>query len=215
MLKFYDVNYDQSVNLLFNDLYKLRKKTFKDRLKWNVDCSEELEIDQYDNHNTRYIFGTYNEQIVCSIRFIGLNLPNMITHTFREQFADVTLPADKLESSRFFVDKNRSRNLLGTQFPLTLIFFIAIVNYVRQVKQQGFYTIVSHPMTKIIQRSGWKLKQISTANLSEKEKIYLLYLPTDDETLYQLTDQVVKHDQLTVKELTTWPMNLMINPSQI
>ncbi|WP_042836014.1 acyl-homoserine-lactone synthase, partial [Yersinia pestis] len=47
MLEIFDVRYDELTDIRSEDLYKLRKKTFKDRLNWEVNCSNGMEFDEY------------------------------------------------------------------------------------------------------------------------------------------------------------------------
>ncbi|WP_025475170.1 acyl-homoserine-lactone synthase, partial [Yersinia pestis] len=120
MLEIFDVRYDELTDIRSEDLYKLRKKTFKDRLNWEVNCSNGMEFDEYDNSDTRYLLGIYQGQLICSVRFIELHLPNMITHTFNALFDDVALPKrGYIESSRFFVDKTRAKLLFGNHYPIS------------------------------------------------------------------------------------------------
>lgn len=86
MLELFDVSYEELNGVRSDELYRLRKKTFSDRLGWDVVCNKDMEFDEFDNPNTRYILGLYEGQLVCSVRFVPLDEPNMITHTFQACF---------------------------------------------------------------------------------------------------------------------------------
>ncbi|GAA3577939.1 hypothetical protein GCM10023078_02430 [Gibbsiella greigii] len=116
MLELFDVSYEELKITRSNELYRLRKKTFSGRLGWDVVCNRDMEFDEFDNPATRYILGLCEGHLVCSVRFIGLDQPNMITHTFNSCFGSVCLPDTAIESSRFFVDKDRTRQLLGERY---------------------------------------------------------------------------------------------------
>ncbi|WP_234262360.1 acyl-homoserine-lactone synthase [Klebsiella aerogenes] len=173
------------------EFYSLRKKTFKDRLDWAVKCQSNMEFDEYDNENTTYIFGVKNDTLICSVRFIETRYPNMITHTFRDFFDDFKIPEGNfIESSRFFVDKERASMLLGKGNSVTHHLFLAMVNYARKHHYDGILTIVSHAMMLIIKRSGWNLSVICKGSSEKKERVYLLHLPVDDVSQAMLQSKV-------------------------
>lgn len=213
MLEIFDVKYDELTDIRSEDLYKLRKKTFKDRLNWAVNCSNGMEFDEYDNPDTRYLLGIYQGQLICSVRFIDLHLPNMITHTFTTLFEDIALPGKGyIESSRFFVDKTRAKLLFGGTFPISYVFFLSIINYSRHHGYTGIYTIVSRAMLTILKRSGWQVEVIKEAYVTKNEPIYLLCLPTDQYNQTQLLRQVNQRLQDSDSILSAWPMALPVMP---
>lgn len=216
MIEIFDVSYNDLTDRRSEDLYKLRKKTFKDRLDWAVNCSNDMEFDEYDNADTRYLLGIYENQLVCSIRFIDLRLPNMITHTFHALFDDVQLPdGDYIESSRFFVDKNRAKDLLGSKYPISYVLFLSMINYARHHGHKGIYTIVSRAMLTIAKRSGWEIEVIKEGFVSENEPIYLLRLPIDQHNQNILAKRISAQSETESSALYAWPMSLPVTPVQV
>lgn len=154
---------------------------------YNVD----LEFDKFDNPDTRYILGLYNGQLVCSMRFIGLEQPNMITYTFLSCFDTVPLSLEGIESSRFFVDKDRVRQLLSGCYPVSQVLFLAMINWARHNEHNGIHTIVSRPILTILKRSGWQIKTFKEAFLSERERIYLVFMSTEAEDRDQMASGLI------------------------
>jgi len=152
MLELFDVSYAELKMTRSDELYRLRKKTFSDRLGWDVICDNDMEFDEFDNDSTCYILGLCKGKLVCSVRFTALDQPNMITHTFRACFDAVPLPPTGVESSRFFVDKPRARTLFGEQYPISQTLFLAMINWARNTGHDGIYTIVSRAMLTILKR---------------------------------------------------------------
>ncbi|WP_369791024.1 acyl-homoserine-lactone synthase [Rouxiella sp. WC2420] len=210
MLELFDVSYEELKMTHSNELYRLRKKTFSDRLGWDVVCNVDMEFDEFDNPSTRYILGLCKGQLICSVRFTDLDQPNMITHTFRECFDSVPLPLGGMESSRFFVDKTRARQLLGERFPISQILFVAMINWARQNNRDGIHTIVSRPMLTILKRSGWQIEPLKEAYLSERERIYLVYLPTTAEDQSQMASGLVNDLGHAESSVITWPLSLPV-----
>jgi N-acyl-L-homoserine lactone synthetase len=210
MLELFDVSYDELRVTHSNELYRLRKKIFSDRLGWDVVCNIDMEFDEFDNPDTRYILGLYNGQLVCSVRFTGLEQPNMITHTFHACFDTVQLPLAGIESSRFFVDKSRARKLLGGRYPLSQVMFLAMINWARHNECNGIHTIVSRPMLTILKRSGWHVKVLKEAFLSERECIYLVFLPTETEDRDQMASGLISEFGYPAASAITWPLSLPV-----
>ncbi|NIF21550.1 acyl-homoserine-lactone synthase [Candidatus Pantoea multigeneris] len=210
MLELIDVSYEELKTTRATELYRLRKQTFSDRLGWDVVCSQGMESDEFDVPGTRYILGIYEGHLICSVRFIALSQPNMITHTFRECFDTVELPAGGTESSRFFVDKERARSLLGKDYPVSQALFLAMVNWGRKNHHTNIHTIVSRAMLKILRRSGWQIEVLKEAYLTEKERIYLLDLPAGKKDQEQLAGSVLQHTGSTESAAFTWPLMLPV-----
>ncbi|HEI8868614.1 acyl-homoserine-lactone synthase [Serratia sp. AKBS12] len=209
MLEIFDVNYSLLANDVSEELFTLRKETFKDRLDWAVNCNNGMEFDEYDNNHTNYLLGVNDGSVICSVRFIETKYPNMITGTFFSYFDRIDIPSGNyLESSRFFVDKKRVKSMFDSRFPISSILFLAMINYSINAGYDGIFTIVSHPMLTILKRSGWGISVVEKG-LSEKEKpIYLLFLPTDSQNQAVLIDRIKQHESLAENTLTHWPLSL-------
>ncbi|MEW5288540.1 acyl-homoserine-lactone synthase [Erwinia papayae] len=210
MLELFDVSYDELKSTRSEELYRLRKTTFSDRLGWEVLCTQGMESDEFDGEGTHYILGLYGDRLVCSVRFTGLERPNMITHTFNACFNTVKLPDTGIESSRFFVDKARARALLGERFPVGQVLFLAMVNWAQRNGHDHIHTIVSRPMLTIVNRSGWQSTVLKEAFLSERERIYLLKLPAGEQAQTRLAQGIIAQTKCETSSLTTWPLMLPI-----
>jgi len=208
MFEAFDVSYSRIQKKSLVELYGLRKRTFSDRLGWKVVCSRGMEFDEFDNPTTQYILGLYQGQIICSVRLINLDRPNMITHTFYELFKDISLPSHGIESSRFFVDKERARQAFGESFPISKALFLAMINWAQQNKYEGIYTVVSKAMTIILKRSGWKVKVLKEAYLTEDEKIYLLYLPAGKKDQEHMVSCIA--EQIGKAPEAIWPLKMSV-----
>jgi N-acyl-L-homoserine lactone synthetase len=210
MLEFFDVSYEELKTTRATELYTLRKQTFSDRLGWEVVCNHGLESDEFDGPGMHYILGLYGEKLLCSVRFVSLSQPNMITHTFRNCFSTIVLPDAGIESSRFFVDKIRARSLLGENYPISQMMFLAMVNWAKQQGHTCIHTIVSRAMLTILRRSGWQISVLKEAFLTDKERIYLLTLPVDSQAQMQLAKNIISRTGFQPSTLSTWPLRLPV-----
>jgi len=211
MIEIFDVNYNLLPDNRSKELFSLRKKTFKDRLDWIVNCENNMEFDEYDNKHTTYIFGTYKEMVVCSLRFIETKYPNMITGTFKSYFNKIELPEGNfVEASRLFIDKERIQAMQLQRKPISSILFLSMINYARNYGYQGIYAIISHPMLIIFQRSGWEISVVEQGQSEKNQRIYLIYMPVDDRNQQILVDRInLAHSGLTpVRD--AWPLTFRV-----
>lgn len=208
MLEIFDVNYNLLTEKKSKELFTLRKETFKDRLKWAVNCINGMEFDEYDNDKTNYLFGVRSNTVICSVRFIEMQFPNMITGTFAPFFKHLDLPnGNYTEASRFFVAKNRINQGNYNKDPVCYILFLAMLNYAKKSQYDGILTIVSRGMLKILQRSGWGVSIIEQGISEKQEKVYLMLLPTDSGSQNQLILKIKNHyDSLINNKLKKWPL---------
>ncbi|WP_337262559.1 MULTISPECIES: acyl-homoserine-lactone synthase [unclassified Serratia (in: enterobacteria)] len=215
MIEFFDLNYDSLSKQRSNELFYLRKKTFKDRLNWRVSCENNMEFDVYDNKNTTYIFGVYKDDIVCSLRFIETRFPNMIIDTFRPYFKELSLPkGNYIEASRLFIDKERIKALHLQEYPISLILFLSMLNYAKSLCYQGIYAIVSHPMLIIFQRSGWQVSVVEKGLSEKRQNIYLIHMPVDEKNQHILIKRINKKSTFLNGKLNVWPLSFSIRENR-
>lgn len=55
---------------MVNDFLQLRKKVFFEKLGWTLDTYKDLEFDQYDTFQTKYVIATENGQVVGGARLL-------------------------------------------------------------------------------------------------------------------------------------------------
>lgn len=209
MFNLISVGYQDIINDKLDELYLLRKRTFKDRLNWQVACVGDREFDQYDNEHTHYLLGCYDGYIVSSVRFISMKYPNMITGPFKAFFnyqaaEDETL----LESSRFFVDKERVKSLSETKLPFCHLLFLGMVNYTRTIGKTAIMTVCSKSMYTLLKRSGWNITIVSIGLSEKKEPVYLLRLGIDDESQDSLIKYIRRYHYCEEDYLKKWPIYL-------
>lgn len=216
MLEIFDVNHTLLSETKSEELFTLRKETFKDRLNWAVQCTDGMEFDQYDNNNTTYLFGIKDNTVICSLRFIETKYPNMITGTFFPYFKEINIPeGNYLESSRFFVDKSRAKDILGNEYPISSMLFLSMINYSRDKGYDGIYTIVSHPMLTILKRSGWGIRVVEQGLSEKEERVYLVFLPVDDENQEALARRINRSGTFMSNQLKQWPLRVPAAIAQV
>src|SRR5260370_35927082 len=94
--------FGQHLNLL-TEMYRLRRRVFKDRLDWSVSVSGDLELDVYDALNPTYLIAVSDNAVVGCVRLLPTTGPTMLDGTFPQLLGERAMPrSDRiLESSRF------------------------------------------------------------------------------------------------------------------
>ena len=180
VIEFFLHDYDDLPSALARELFRLRRKTFRDRLDWKVECVEDMEKDQFDNPNTTYLLGMYEGELLCGARFINSTHPTMISEIFHNYFAEtIILPTDVpcCEISRLFLDKERrdSSSLQGV--PASKALFLAMNIYCIKNKYRGMYAVVSRGMYAIFRHANWKVEVIQRGLSENGEVIYYIFMP--------------------------------------
>lgn len=207
MFNIYAVNYSLLGHDKAEDLFMLRKSTFKDRLQWAVTCSDGMEHDQFDNEKTDYIFGVEKGVILCGTRMIDMKESNMLNDTFAGFFNKVNIPEGNfVESTRFFVDKERTHSLLGGKYPVTMSLFLSLINYAIERHYDGILAVASHSMMSIIRRSGWNVTVLEIGMSEKDEPVYLLLGHIDTQSQEKLKAKIRRHEQQNERELNAWPL---------
>jgi len=180
VIDFFLHDYDELSVELATELYRLRRKTFQERLDWKVECIDGMEKDRFDNKNTTYLLGMHDGQLICGARFIDSTDPTMMSEIFHHYFSGINnLPTDIpcCEISRLFLDKEKrdSANLQG--LPASKVLFLAMIIFCMKRKYRGMYAVVSRGMYAIFRHANWKIEVIQKG-LSEKgEVIYYIFMP--------------------------------------
>ena len=184
-VEFFLLDRDELPSGFATELYRLRNRTFRERLNWKVECTDGLEKDQFDNENTTYLLGMHEGEILCGARFIDATQPTMISEIFHEYFDNITLPTDIpcCEVSRLFLDKERRDcgNLRG--MPASKALFLAMIVYCMKKQYRGMFAVASRGMYAIFRHAHWKIDVIQKG-LSEKgETIYYIFMPASESAI--------------------------------
>ncbi|MCP1454290.1 acyl-homoserine-lactone synthase [Pseudomonas kilonensis] len=194
-VSFHAISYSDASEDLLAELYGLRKEVFSDRLEWRVTTHLGKELDEYDNACATYLVGFYAGQPLSSLRLINTLNPYMVEGPFRN-FFKCELPKDPAiaESSRFFVDKTRSRAMGLSHVPLTEMLLLAMHDHAARQNLDSIITVVSHAMSRIVQRAGWHYEVLDIGEASPGEKVLLLNMPVRSENDRSLK-QVIESKQ--------------------
>ncbi|MCF4997216.1 acyl-homoserine-lactone synthase [Pseudomonas syringae] len=208
-VSFCSVDYASASPELLGNLYGLRKEVFADRLNWKVHVHGEHEVDEYDNAFSTYLVGSFLNVPLASVRLINTVHPYMVEGPFRSFFTHA-LPkrGSVAESSRFFVDKTRSRALGLGRLPLTEMLLLAMHSHAARSGLDSVITVVSHAMSRIVRKAGWHYDVLDVGEASPGEKVLLLDMPItleNDRRLKEVIESKNGHPLHEVLELDCSP----------
>ena len=139
-----------------------------------------MEKDQFDSHNTTYLLGMYDGQLLCGARFINATQPTMISEIFHNYFDNpIVFPADVpcCEVSRLFLDKEIRDYASLHGVPASKALFLAMNIYCMKNKYHGMYAVASRGMYAIFRHANWKVDVIQRGVSEKGEVIYYIYMP--------------------------------------
>lgn len=172
--------YDELPPELATELYQLRRKTFRERLDWKVECIDGMEKDQFDNENATYLLGQHDGKLLCGARFIDSTQPTMIREIFRDYFEGISGPPTDIpccEISRLFLDKERRDSAALYDLPVSKVLFLAIIIYCMKRNYRGMYAVASRGMYAIFRYANWKIEVIQKGVSEKGEVIYYIFMP--------------------------------------
>lgn len=94
---------------LLNDMFRLRARTFHDRLGWNVEVVNGMERDRYDEEDPVYVLYTDDScgKLIGSLRLLPTTGPTLVADYFADTAPDAAELASPTiwECTRFCVDE--------------------------------------------------------------------------------------------------------------
>ncbi|MDU8910472.1 acyl-homoserine-lactone synthase [Aestuariicoccus sp. MJ-SS9] len=95
---------------LLEDTFRLRARVFRDRLGWEVEVENGMEIDQFDHLDPAYLISVDDDrQVVGCMRLLQTTGPHMLADVFHEILGGESPLRDPQvwEATRFCVDADR------------------------------------------------------------------------------------------------------------
>ncbi|WP_049826471.1 MULTISPECIES: acyl-homoserine-lactone synthase [Bradyrhizobium] len=150
---------------LLVQMFRLRRRVFRDRLDWTVSVSGDLEIDIYDALAPTYVLVVSDDyDVLGCVRLLSTTGPTMLADTFPILLGDKEAPRSELilESSRFCVDTDRAVELGPHGINrATFVLFAAMLETMRAKGANAIVTVTDVRMERILRRAGWPLERLT------------------------------------------------------
>ena len=182
--------FGQHLGLLV-EMYRLRRRVFKDRLDWSVSVSGDLELDVYDTLNP--IIAMSDDVVIGCVRLLPTTGPTMLGDTFPALLGGQAPPrSDRiLESSRFCVDTQLAAELADSGLNrATFTLFAAMIESLRAVSADSIVTVTDTRTERILRRAGWPLGRIAPPQRIGQTMALAGFLHDSDDALAAMYRQV-------------------------
>ena len=161
---------------LIDEMFRARKRLFKDRLDWEVTVDHRgWEVDEYDALNPVYLAAIDgNGRHQGSLRLLPTTGETMLRDHFTEVFDGVVIESPVIwECTRFCVDSEASENLTsrGVQ-SVTMELLLGICETSLAAGIEQIVGVFDRRMIRIYQRGGWSPELVGE-NGEGRDRVYL------------------------------------------
>lgn len=149
-------------------MHRLRYRVFKERLRWDVQTSGELESDAFDALKPHYLLLRGSSGCVDGcVRLLPSTGPTMLRDTFAKLLKEQPAPAEPnvWESSRFALDLPASAPKGAGGIAVgTYELFAGMIEFGLSHCLRHIVTVTDARMERILQRAGWPLERLGEAH---------------------------------------------------
>lgn len=149
----------QDYRPMLEEMYRLRKRVFHDRLGWDVEITDGMEIDIFDSLDPSYIVSVDSEgHVVGCVRQLQTTGPHMLSDVFSSILdGEPPLRSSRVwEATRFCVDTQRLSGGRGrnTISYVTSEIMIAAIELAISAGVTDAIAVVDPVMNRVLHRSG-------------------------------------------------------------
>ena len=174
-------------------MYRLRAKVFRDRMKWNVAILSGMEIDGYDALSPHYmlVHGSSNELRGCW-RVLPTEGPYMLKDTFPELLHGRPTPEDPRiwELSRFAIESDAEERFAFGDLALDAM--REIVKFADRMGIVSYVTVTTTSVERLLKRTGIDMRRFGPPMRIGVENTVALTIEMSEQTHHALFGQVAK-----------------------
>lgn len=149
------------------DMHRLRCRIFRERLNWQVEVRDGMEIDEFDDLRPVYLLSRNGPLLQGCVRLLPTMGPTMLGKIFARLLDGEPVPKapDIWESSRFALDlphavERRDRGLAEATFEL----FAGMIEFGISRRLTEIVTVTDIRIERILQRAEWPLIRLGSAH---------------------------------------------------
>lgn len=135
-------------------LFRFRHKVFAERLGWDVSCTEEMEIDGFDELSPHYMLARDRDrQVTGCWRLLPTTGPYMLRDTFPQLLCGEAAPCDETiwELSRFASESPDTGDLAqGCLSPTTFAMIRTVYDFAVQNRIRQYVTVTSVALERLL-----------------------------------------------------------------
>lgn len=173
------------------DLFRLRYRVFKERLKWDVECHDGMERDRFDDLSPVYLaYKGESGAIEGCIRLLPTTGPNMLRDVFTSLLDGVPAPCSPKvwESSRFSLDTKSTDKSKVRLTRATHELFAGMIEFGLMWGLSNIVTVTDLRVERILRRAGWPLRRIGVVQRIGDTETVAGYLETSPQAHERVCD---------------------------
>ena len=179
-------------NRLITEMFRLRASVFDERLGWDVNVVDGMEMDQFDRVNPLYLLSVNdNGTLRGSLRLLPTTGPNMLRDVFPE-LMDGSEPVCSpiiWESTRFCVSSEAASERTANRLNYTTAELLAGIVEVGQLAGLDWVaSVYDAHMKRVLRNAGRPAVEIGTPTRIGKVMTYAGLFAIDDEMLGRIRE---------------------------
>jgi len=195
MLQFSTGTRHQLPPSLFEQIGQYRREVFIERLGWELNTTNGMELDEFDGPDAVYVCSHDDDGLVNGVaRLLPTNGPYLMEKVFPSLWGGIDIPCDPTiwELSRFaMVDISGSTELPIHQSSANGAPYLLRQVY-RSAKLLGARTLITVSpvgMEKLLRRNGFQVKRAGIPQVCQGSPIVALQIPIVSERVYAIANQ--------------------------
>lgn len=185
-------------------MHHLRKKVFKDSLKWNVNIINEMEFDQFDTDDAYYIMHISGTGDVdgCT-RLLPTTKPYLLGDVFPQLIENQEIPCDESiwESTRFCADKESAPKDIMPKLLSAMLEF-ALANGIKE-----YVSVSDVRIEPLLRRSGWETSRLGATINTGTDIAVGKRLPVTGEIFENVKSKYNPNISHVISNLAEMPIN--------
>jgi len=187
---------------LVEEMFRLRARVFRDRLKWDVRATNGMERDRFDDEGPVYLIHTdpNAERVIGSLRLLPTTGPTLLAEIFRDTLPDAAgLTAPSIwECTRFCVDETLVNGGAGDGDGLVMASAVLFAALGEVALQAGIRSILGNfdaPMRRLYRRIGCEVNVLGRTNRYGRP-VYLGLFPVTEAILTRVKGRLPRAEAL-------------------
>ncbi|MCL9773843.1 acyl-homoserine-lactone synthase [Vibrio methylphosphonaticus] len=174
------------------EMHRLRYDVFIERLQWSIETQGQLDIDEYDRPDSKYIIIEYGNKVAACWRLLQTNGVYMLNNTFPDLLqGEVFNDKSIVELTRFAVDREIAKQASHINF--TSMLFYLVVQYAIEQGYSEYVTLTSTGIERIMRKIGIPSCRIGDGkvHLLDTTRSVALRVPVDDALRYWFANTTI------------------------
>ncbi|WP_323119068.1 acyl-homoserine-lactone synthase [Burkholderia alba] len=139
-----------------HEIFRLRARVFRQRLNWDVDVFDGMEVDSYDALEPRYLTVRADDGQLCGCwRILSTQGPYMLKNSFTHLLGDQPAPnaPDIWELSRFALANETASRRFGFSNP-TVMSIASVLSYAHRSGITRYVTVTTPAIERMLRHLG-------------------------------------------------------------